>query len=282
MNDVKRNRIKGMLLGLIVGDCLGSPIQFSNKDHHKHISEMEFCPVFNVPAGYWTDDGSMAMCIMHSYLSKNKVDIADIADTFVEWLCNGRFSSIDGQSFDVGTATSSSLMNYMRSGCLKNGEEDDQGNGSIMRFAPSYLIANGNNDIMHSISDITHHSSKIHEVIDKFASILDLHLDGKKMIFESEYRSRDEVNNSGWAVSSLEAAIWAFNTTSSFEDCLVEAVNLGGDSDTIGAIAGQIAGAYYGFDAIPSRWVNKIKDYKNVVKMIDDFIDAYEKNNMKV
>ena len=84
------------------------------------------------------------------------------------------------------------------------------------------------------------------------------------------------VNNSGWAVSTLQAALWAFNTTESFEEGLVAAVNLGGDSDSIGAVFGQIAGAYYGFDAIPERWVKAVKTWKKVGVLVDGFLDALE------
>ena len=90
----------------------------------------------------------------------------------------------------------------------------------------------------------------------------------------SPYKTREEVNNSGWAVSTLAAALWAFNTTESFEDGLIAAVNLGGDSDSIGAVFGQIAGAYYGFDAIPERWVKAVKTWAKVDTLIERFLDA--------
>lgn len=86
-----RNKAKGMLWGLIVGDAFGSPIQFSGKDSHPWITEMVKCPVFNLPAGYWTDDGSMAMCIMDSYVRKGGYDLKDIGDTFVKWLWTATF-----------------------------------------------------------------------------------------------------------------------------------------------------------------------------------------------
>jgi ADP-ribosylglycohydrolase len=86
---------------------------------------------------------------------------------------------------------------------------------------------------------------------------------------------REQVNNSGWAVSTLDAALWAFNTTKSFEDGLIAAVNLGGDSDSIGAVYGQLAGAYYGFDAIPDRWVKAIKTWEKVDALIERFLDAW-------
>ena len=280
---MNRNKAKGMLWGLIVGDALGSPIQFTNKDEHPWITEMEYCPVFNVPAGYWTDDGSMAMCIMDSYVRKAMYDLKDIAETFVKWLREGYLSSIEGRSFDVGGATATSLWNFSQNGSLKNGGESSQGNGSIMRFAPSYLIAQGASnplDVMYAISDITHCSSKVREVVKRFSKILGEHLKGERTTEVSPYATREDVNNSGWAVSSLDAALWAFNTTISFEDGMIAAVNLGGDSDSIGAIYGQIAGAYYGFDAIPERWVKAVKTWEEVDALIEKFLDAVERESV--
>ena len=127
-----QDRIRGMLWGLVVGDCLGSPIQFSGKDSHPYVTEMVACPVFGLPPGYWTDDSSMAMCVMDSYVRKGGYDLKDIGETFVRWLKEGYLSSKDGQSFDVGCATYSSCSAIAR-GSLVNGSEDSQGNGSIMR-----------------------------------------------------------------------------------------------------------------------------------------------------
>ncbi len=272
-----RNKAKGMLWGLIVGDAFGSPIQFSGKDSHPWITEMVACPVFGLPPGYWTDDGSMAMCVMDSYVRKGSYDLKDIAETFVRWLKEGYLSSIEGRSFDVGGATCSSVMAFASTGSLVNGCEESQGNGSIMRFAPSYLLAQKEGDpakAMHEISDLTHSSGKVREVVDRFAKVLGEHMAGNRTTEVSAYKTREAVNNSGWAVSTLDAALWAFNTTESFEEGLIAAVNLGGDSDSIGAVFGQIAGAYYGFDAIPDRWVKAVKTWRKVDKLIEGFLDA--------
>lgn len=272
-----RNRAKGALWGLIVGDCLGSPIQFSDKDNHPWITEMVDCPVFKLPPGYWTDDGSMAMCIMDSYIRKEGYDLKDIGETFVKWLYEGYLSSKDGMSFDIGWATEESVCAIADTGSLVNGREKSQGNGSIMRFAPSYLLAQKEDnpiDVMYAISNLTHCSSKVREVVDKFAKVLDEHFSGRRTIEVSEYSTRDNVNNSGWAVSTIEAALWAFNTTESFEEGMVAAVNLGGDSDTIGAVFGQIAGSFYGFNAIPERWVKAVKTWEKVDCLIENFLDV--------
>ena len=272
-----RDKAKGALWGLVVGDCLGSPIQFSGKDSHPWIEEVVECPVFGLPPGYWTDDGSMAMCIMDSYVRKGGYDLKDIAETFLKWLKDGYLSSIDGRSFDVGGTTYGSVMAFARTGSLANGCESAQGNGSIMRFAPSYLIARkeGNpTKVMHEISDLTHCSKRVREVVDRFAAILDEHLTGKRTAEVSAYKTREEANNSGWAVSTLESALWAFNPTNNFRDALVAAVNLGGDSDTIGAVCGQLAGTFYGYSAIPKEWITAVKDWKRVDALIDHFLDV--------
>ena len=272
---IDNDKAKGMLWGLVVGDCLGLPIQFTGKDDHPWITEMDArsgdCPL----TGYWSDDSSMAFCVMDSYITCGRYDLRDIANNFVKWYCDGFWSSVEGRSFDVGFATASACRAIRERGSLVNGKEQSQGNGSIMRFAPSYLIAQGKSDprkVMHEVSDLTHASSVVRETIDRFAAILDDHLRGVRTGERSGYASREEVNNSGWAVSTLNAALWAFETTTTFEDGMIAAVNLGGDADSIGAVCGQLAGAYYGFDAIPRRWVEKVKNAAAVENEINRFL----------
>lgn len=248
--------LMGMLLGNIIGDALGSPVQFCERGSFDRVTEMLPCSGFGTPPGYWTDDGAMALCVAESYERLRRYDLADIGNNFVRWLDDGFMSSTNA-AFDVGHATWTSIEK-IRMGSLVNGEESSQGNGSIMRLAPSWIINRlltpKTNEILVAVSDLTHRSERVHEVVLRMSSILEEHVAGKRTSAVSAYKSADEVNNSGWAVSTLEAALWAFNSTSTFEDALIAAVNLGGDADTIGAVTGQIAGAYYGVGAIPWRW----------------------------
>lgn len=273
------DRLKGMLWGLVVGDCLGSPIQFTGKDDHMHITDMVPCRYFGTPAGYWTDDSSMAFCIMESVVRLERYDLKDIARNFVRWHEDGFWSSLS-HAFDVGAATRCAIRS-IRGGSLCNGTEDSQGNGSIMRFAPSYVLNLGKPDhrIMYEISDLTHYSTRVRETVDLMAKICDEHLRGERTGVRSIYGTRAEVNNSGWAVSTLQAALWAFQSTRSFEEGLIEAVNLGGDADSIGAVFGQIAGAYYGFGAIPERWLAAVKSREKVDELIDSFLRVCRKNS---
>lgn len=266
------DRLRGMLWGLVVGDCLGSPIQFTGKDDHMHITDMVPCRRFGAPAGYWTDDSSMAFCIMESAVRLERYDLEDIARNFVRWYEDGFWSSLS-HAFDIGFATRDAI-GRIKAGSLCNGDKDSQGNGSIMRFAPSYILALGAKDrrIMHEISDLTHNSARVRETVDLMAKICDEHLSGERTGVRSIYSERGEVNNSGWAVSTLQAALWAFESTRTFEEGLIEAVNLGGDADSIGAVFGQIAGAYYGFGAIPERWLAAVKTREKVDELIDAFL----------
>ncbi len=268
------DRLKGLFWGLVVGDCLGSPIQFSDMDDHPYITRMEPCEIFNTPPGYWTDDASMAFCIAESFLRCGSYNLVDIAKNFIRWYEEGFCSSLP-YSFDVGMTTVNSIK-MLKRGSLCNGSENQQGNGSIMRFAPSYImnLKYPNHTLLYEISNLTHDSSVVRSVIDRMKMICDTHLTGCRTTEQSEYTKRTEVNNSGWVVSTLEAALWAFHSTESFEDGLIAAVNLGGDSDTIGAVFGQIAGAYYGYEAIPEYWLQDIKDRHQVNKLIDDFITS--------
>ena len=272
------NRFKGMFWGLVIGDCLGSPIQFMDKDDHPYITEMKPCRHFNTPPGYWTDDSSMAFCVADSLIRLKKYDLPDIANNFVRWYKDGFYSSLP-YAFDVGGATCQAIGS-IACGFLRNGEECSQGNGSIMRFAPSYIwnYGNSNRKILHEISDLTHCSRKIRETVDLMADICDEHLSGERTAVKSFYKTREEVNNSGWAVSTLQAALWAFETTETFEEGMIAAVNLGGDADSIGAVYGQIAGAFYGFDAIPERWLAAVKDRAQINELIENLIFLKDSN----
>ena len=142
MNSAIGDRFKGMFWGLVVGDCLGSPIQFSGKDQHPRITEMEPCAIFSTPPGYWTDDSSMAFCIAESFVRLEHYDLADIANNFARWYRDGFWSSLP-RAFDIGNATALACQNIIQRGQLVNGSEESQGNGSIMRMAPAIIMNYG-------------------------------------------------------------------------------------------------------------------------------------------
>ncbi len=93
-----------------------------------------------------------------------------------------------------------------------------------------------------------------------------------------QHKTRDEIIGSGYVVESLEAALWCFYHTDNFADAVLAAVNLGDDADTTAAICGQIAGAYYGLDNIPTHWLDKLHDKERLIQVADNlFVAKYAK-----
>lgn len=278
MDITTRDRAKGMVVGGIVGDALGAPLEFSPKNYHKTVTRMTPCRTFGFEeCGIYTDDTSMTLCIMQAYLDRGgKYDLRAIADEFLLWKNEGRHTPT-GRCFDIGGATAAGLGEYQRSGSLKNGAEVTQGNAPLMWFAPAYLIARNErrHDVIHELTALTHDSSTVHEIVDRYAEMLDLHMQGHLPVYGNPYPSRDYVPNGGWIKSTLQAALWAFRTTKTFEDALIAAVNLGGDADTIGCVTGILAGSYYGYEAIPKEWLKDLKDYADIIEPLTDrFLDS--------
>ena len=208
MSAIEKDMAIGALWGLLVGDCLGSPIQFTEKDRHPHITEMVPCEMFGTPPGYWTDDGSMALCVAESVARLGRFDRADVGNNFVRWLRDGFLSSLP-RAFDVGRATWQSVSAIEERGSLENGEESSQGNGSVMRLAPSWLAARafGRPEILHECSDLTHRSRRVRATVDRMAGILDELAATGATTAVSQYATREEVNNSGWCVSTRDFLI---------------------------------------------------------------------------
>lgn len=282
-----RDRAKGALWGLIVGDCLGDVLQFGPPRANGHfVTEMESGGPFNTPAGYWTDDGSMALCIIDSVNRMNRLDVKDVAETFHRWYRDGYLSS-QKHAFDVGFTTSNSIMRYAAHGTLVNGNDMNAGNGSLMRHAPAFLAGYGFGvmDNAVAISDITHASCIVRVQIHALDEILEQHIfNHQKTVRTGSYcdygedgkmvcAPRSKVRNGGYSVDTMDSALWAFHKGNDFEDALIQAVNNGHDSDSVGAVVGQIAGGYYGYKAIPKRWVTAVKDWKKLDKMIERFLD---------
>lgn len=89
---------------------------------------------------------------------------------------------------------------------------------------------------------------------------------------------RTDINSDGYVVSSLEAALWCFATTSSYQEAVLKAVNLGGDTDTIAFLTGTIAGLKYGIDNIPKEWISQLAKVDDIKVLCDKFSDyCYEK-----
>jgi ADP-ribosyl-[dinitrogen reductase] hydrolase len=254
---------------------------------------------FELAAGAWTDDTSMALCLAESLVIKSGFDARDQMTRYVNWWKWGYLSST-GNCFDIGMTVRAALQRFLDNGDPFAGSPDPRlaGNGSLMRLAPIPLFyyADSRSVVRYSgeSSRTTHGCSEAIECCQLFGHFLHNALAGrdKEAVRNADglslneakviaiaggtfcSKSRDEVRGTGYCVDSLEAALWCFNSTSNFEDAVLEAVNLGDDADTTGAIVGQIAGAYYGVDGIPGHWIEKIRMRPEIEQLALSLLEA--------
>ena len=288
------NKYKGTLLGLAAGDALGTTLEFTKPGTFAPISDMAGGGPFQLQPGEWTDDTSMALCLAASLIEKGCFDPHDQMARYVQWYRNGYMSST-GRCFDIGNTTRDALEKFLSTNDPYGGDTDPRsaGNGSLMRLAPvpMYFINHPSLTEYCGESSLTTHAAV--EAVDAcryFGLLIARALQGTAKtdllapgirpqgrpiapaiaeIADGSYKvkSPPQIQGSGYVVRSLEAALWAFYTTTSFKDSVLAAVNLGDDADTTGAICGQIAGAFYGLEEIPDEWVAKIVYHDLIIKM---------------
>jgi ADP-ribosyl-[dinitrogen reductase] hydrolase len=285
------DRYRGALIGLAAGDALGTTLEFSAPGTFTPITDMVGGGPFNLAPGQWTDDTSMALCLAESLIESNGFDPFDQLSRYVRWKRDGHHSST-GKCFDIGGTVASALARFQRHSEPWSGSIDEHsaGNGSIMRLAPVPLFfADDPEAAIAHARDSSRTTHAAQEAIDACRHMAGLIIGAlqdrsKKELLAPLFtpvpglwdreplapkvrdvaagsflvREPPEIRGTGYVVASLEAALWAFAKSTSFEHGALLAVNLGDDADTTGAVYGQIAGAFYGVDAIPERWRIKL------------------------
>jgi len=277
MDAIVRDRAVGALLGLAVGDALGTTLEFGPRKPHGAHTEMIGGGPFSIAPGEWTDDTAMAVALADSLIAARTFDPADVMARFVDWWRRGA-SSCTGTCFDIGLTTQAALARFEAHGAPFAGDTDPRtaGNGSLMRLAPAVIFALGDDAAVDRLarqqSRLTHGAPEAVDACAFFAARLcDAILqrdaptradawDGEPAVAaiaagSAHGKPREAVASSGYVIHTLEAALWAVSQAESFEDALIAAVNLGDDADTVGAVTGQLAGAVWGARAIPHRWL---------------------------
>lgn len=304
--DTLVDRYRGALLGLAVGDALGTTLEFKPPGSFVPVTGMTGGGPFGLQPGQWTDDTSMALCLAESLLARNDFDPIDQLQRYMRWFRTGHLSST-GACFDIGNTTRSALMCFERTKRPDCGPTDPRsaGNGSIMRLAPVPLFyaTSPREAIERSAqSSCTTHgaiaavdacrylgallvgavngTSKDELLSERYAPAPG-YWDERPLIAEIDeiaagsYKRRKppEIKGSGYVVKSLEAALWAFYHATSFRDGCLLAVNLGDDADTTGAVYGQLGGAFYGASGIPQDWLSKLALKDVIVSFADRLLD---------
>lgn len=270
-----RDRALGALVGLAVGDAVGTTLEFTNKPRTAVLHDMVGGGPFRLAAGEWTDDTAIALALADSLLEQPGLDPTDLMNRFVDWHENGTYSCT-GTCFDIGNQTRTALDQFLASGNPMSGPTDPahSGNGALMRLSPVAIRHWGNRNLLDKVAAeqtrTTHGSPETIEASAIFAELLADAIAGQPLpaILSSPAAQRikegwrgahrDEIRGSGYVVHSLQAAAWAVARTTSFRSAVLLAANLGEDADTTAAITGQLAGAIYGRSAIPQEWLDQL------------------------
>ena len=288
------SRAKGAFYGNLIGDALGAPVEFQPRDTFPPVMGMLPCETWDLPAGSFTDDGSLMLCLAASMVNAGKHDPNTALSHYLEWFEDG-YLSVNGTCFDIGYTTRAALEDYRDHGIMeaKTSDEFQAGNGSVMRLAPIPVVyfreplervwAEGA-----ASSRTTHTSPAAVWGCGFWATLTALAIGGAskavllswiadipynpdpaisaypvawKRMLDRRFltMARDDVKSGGYVVDTCEAALWAFYQTETFAEGACLAVNLGKDTDTVGAVYGILAGAFYGYEGIPKEWLDTLQ-----------------------
>lgn len=262
-------------VGLAIGDALGATVEFMTPreiiyqyGQHKEIIGGGW---LKLPVGNVTDDTQMSLALGQSIINTKSISAQSIADAFDKWMKTN--------PPDMGATVRRGIVRYRKTQQPLDFIEDDQaaGNGACMRLLPLALATYGESSEIIKQANLQHaHITHPNALSDAgcymIINLIHLGLSGEKNLMNLqnivnqwlennprfEYRKKICQNPSGFIVETLQAVFQSLFNTHSFEECLIEVVNRGGDADTTGAIAGMVAGAFYGKNTIPSNWLEKL------------------------
>ena len=303
-------KVKNGIIGFVVGDTMGVPVEFNSRERLllNPVTEMLEYGTHNMPKGCWSDDTSMTLATMDSIIKCKEINTNDMADRFIKWYRNGEYTAT-GIMFDIGTTTKQALIKYQRGIDIASkcgGEREyDNGNGSIMRMLPiayyCYLKSLEDTEILKivkEVSSITHRHQisilgcyiyvrlamellKGKELLQAYQEIkkLDYSYFTEDTIYKYEriinndigLYNINEISSNGYIVSTLEAVIWSLINSKSFNETIIKAINLGEDTDTVGACVGGLAGIYYGIENINQKWKDNILRYDYIINICKEF-----------
>lgn len=294
----QRDRALGAILGLAVGDAVGTTLEFQARDTYIPVTDMIGGGPFQLKPGQWTDDTAMALALGDSLLQAGDLDPRDLMKRFDAWHQRGEYSCT-GRCFDIGMTTRTALQQWRQSGNPLAGSQDPQsaGNGSLMRLAPVAVrfwrdpakleeAAQAQSRTTHGAAEAVDACVAYGRLLGEVIAGVPLHLAlaprrdawrgaiGTIMAGSWRDKGRNEILSSGYVAHSLEAALWAVGRARDFSEAVLIAANLGDDADTTAAIAGQLAGAAWGASGIPPAWLERLAWRERITAMGEQLFEA--------
>lgn len=300
------------IIGHAIGDAMGVATEFNPREKlmANPVVDMVKSVVHNQPEGTWSDDTSMEIATIDSFIEKKCFDYDDIMKRWVGWINNAEYTC-NGVTFDVGRTCLNAINKYYSgSSPLECGLNDisSNGNGSLMRILPValYCYSKNSNDseiisLVNDISSLTHaHDiSKLGCFIyvkfviyllsglskeEAYSNIKSLDYSVYSVeainVYDRILKNNiydyplDEIKSSGYVVDTLECVLWILFNKNSYRNCIITSTNIGEDTDTIGAILGSMAGIIYGYDNIPVEWLEKLRRKDYLIDLANKFENA--------
>lgn len=306
------------IIGFAVGDAMGVPVEFVQREKllQAPLVNMVGGGSHGMPKGSWSDDTSMTLATIDAIIETNEINLQAIADNFIEWFRKAKYTPTN-KVFDIGRTTLQALAKVELKTCspeMAGGTgEYDNGNGSLMRILPIvyWCYAKKYNkeeiyNVVKSVSSITHrHEVSIMgcyiyvlfaiEILKgkSFKDALKIIKKEKYSMFSCECIKRydrilkgelkkyklEDISSQGYIVSTLESVLWVLLNTDSYNQAIIGAINLGNDTDTVGACVGGIAGIKYGFESINDEWKKTLIKYDYIVEMCEKFNNELNRRN---
>lgn len=288
-SSARLDRAIGTLVGLAVGDAVGTTLEFTRRDRMPVLTDLIGGGPFSLAPGQWTDDTAMALALADSLIASPELDEIDLMQRFVRWHRDGDYSCT-GRCFDIGITTRQALCRFERDGNPIAGATDPHtaGNGSLMRLAPVAIAAWNDAEQRHDLAErqsrTTHGAAEAVDACIAYSDMIAEAVAGSPRdailaprgsglapsvaaVLAGGWRgkARSAIQSSGYVLHSLEAALWCVARTGDFGSAVLLAANLGDDADTTAAITGQLAGALYGYEAIPITWRSKLAWHDRLV-----------------
>ncbi|NLR65581.1 ADP-ribosylglycohydrolase family protein [Chitinophaga varians] len=309
-----QQQITGAFLGTAIGDALGVPVEFKTRSYLQENPIREFIGYgcWNQPPGTFSDDTSLTLCTAESLT--HGYNLTHMAHTFLKWYADGYWGAHDkvfdiGHTTQRALRRIGAGTSPLFSGGF---EEFENGNGSLMRMMPVAIYLAREESIkqryhiVKEVSGITHlHFRSVMacfiyvEFLRNLLTVKDIQESYQIMqaavndfIIEQQFNpaeirifnrilqdnitnlTENDIQSSGYVVHTLESALWCLLNTGNYQDAVLAAVNLGGDTDTTGAVAGAAAGLHYGLDSIPVEWVQAVAKSAKIIELSQQFTDA--------
>lgn len=295
------NKRKQALWGFIIGDAYGVPMEFMERDSF-NVRDMIGYGCWDVPAGTWSDDSAMTLITIEHLL--NDTSLADLKQAFCDWAYRGYWTHNDEPSFDVGLTISEVINRWEEKGIYETAKSDEHsnGNGALMRILPIAIFSYKRSIEERYVNDYAtlthghirstlcclHYVYVVHALLDGLSIRESLKQANENLtpmledypeeaihfenIFAIEKMQREDIESNGYVVHTLEAVYWSLLNSSSYYDTIYNAVHLGDDTDTVGAIAGGLAGLYYNELNIPEDWMELIPKREQIDALLDRFV----------